>query len=288
MISSQVLQVILRNIGRSDPFTRFSNEIKTMVFSHLTTSDLLSVIIHASPVLKITHRCILNLTYMTSSTCMRVSRGWHQAIKNDPSLWKNVHLGSVKYPPSRDAFQRLVLLGQHATSLSITKSISLKLDNHMLALFFKHMRKLRHLYIRWLPETYSVSSKYAAALPRELNSLTLVGIHTVEHGLLVDKLLQESCHTLEYLELWGNPPSIYRQDPLKYLNLTVLRLQGPNTVRPHLKMVCTPKTAHPCHERAQISVELLICYRIGRICRSNTKSRTALSQFLPSLLPGRT
>lgn len=232
---------------RSDPLKKFSNELKVMIFSHLSTSDIWSVSALVQQLFD--HGRVL--TCMMNSTCMRVSKGWQLALKHDRRLWAEVQLGQINYAPSNSTFAQLLRCARYATSLRVQDARRLGLNRAKLMLIFKYLPDLNHLHLCGPPGPYQLDTSPTSPYPARLKSLTLSGIVAQGNERLILNLLHHSRNTLESVTLIGTSTYVQVHFPDLIPNLKVLRLEGSadgstlghihNMVRlPSLGLVATP------------------------------------------------
>lgn len=159
------------------------------------------------------------------SICMRVSKGWKEAIEHDSRLWAKVELGNVKLPPSPRAFGLLLQRAQHATSFVVHNAKSLGLKHSKFVLIFKHLRKLQHLHLSGPTLRYHFDPGYSGRYPEGLKSLSLSGIMTPDEPSLASFLIHHSRNTLESLAFSGTVQDVQLELPQLFPNLKVLTLE---------------------------------------------------------------
>ena len=160
------------------------------------------------------------------SICMRVSKGWLFAIRDDPGLWTEVCLNDIKYPPTNSALCQLVKRASLASSLVVRDARRLGLDHAKFSFIFNGLPRLRHLHLHGPPAAYAFyPDKYAGGYPTALTSLSLTGIISQGNDNLLGNLLRSSRNTLRDLSLVGTRELVQDQFAVLLPNLTTLKLQ---------------------------------------------------------------
>ncbi|KAL1872632.1 hypothetical protein VTK73DRAFT_1436 [Phialemonium thermophilum] len=204
----ETLSVIHYQLHRKDPLKVFPNEVKHMIFSHLTTSEL----------------CV----------CLRVSKGWLRAVRDDPRLWTTIRLGKVKSVPPKGIWAKFLSRARELIGLDVTDAEALGLSSHKQHLMLRASQNLRHLRLgyptlRSNEPGYEFDSTYSGPYPKKLASLSLTGmVMTTRNQMLLRNLLCHAVLSLEHLDLLWMGGQIPWPKPHGLPNLRVLKLRGPN------------------------------------------------------------
>ncbi|RKU44368.1 hypothetical protein DL546_002056 [Coniochaeta pulveracea] len=224
-----VLLKIRRQVVRSDPFACLPVELKVMVCSHLSTLDLIR--------------------------CMKVSRGWLKAIRDDPELWKRIYLPLPQCPGSNSSrvkgLMRLLNRARRTSSLAFSE---ITLSDEQYKRILTALPELRHLHIEDVDDDDNCRYSWHDPGWGIQTSLTRLTFHvftrTTEDGPLpLFKRISDTCKdTLEELQFFDfvTDPELLVL-PMLLPKLRILRLHSNDAVlrmdniirsMPSLEQIC--------------------------------------------------